>query len=250
MAAVGRVELREARVLAVEQLHGAHARDVLLQHRVDARDPDAHLAVERAHVRPEPLRDNGQQRQHGEAHQREPPVHQQQGDDDACERQHVAEHRDNAGGEEIVERVDVGSHACHEAADGIAVVVAEVELLQMAVNLAAQVEHDLLPDLLQRVGLVEFQHEQPGERREQHAGNRAEAVDLSRGDVLVDRDLHQPRLQEAQRGREKDRDERQHGLPLVRAEVFHQPAHQPRVVRLAENFLLGVHDASSSCSRS
>ena len=55
--AVDLVEAREVQRLAPEQLHRRHAGDVLLQERVDARDPAADDAVRLAHVAPEPLRD-------------------------------------------------------------------------------------------------------------------------------------------------------------------------------------------------
>ena len=42
--------------------------------------------------------------------------------------QHVAEDGDEAGGEEVVQHVDVGGDAGDQAADGVAVVEGEVEV--------------------------------------------------------------------------------------------------------------------------
>ena len=55
-------------------------------------------------------------------------------DHDADQREHVAEDRDDAGREQIVQHVDVRGHARHQAADRIAVVVAQIEPLQVAVD--------------------------------------------------------------------------------------------------------------------
>ena len=106
---------------------------------------------------------SGDERQDGEGHQRQPPVHPEHHDHDADEREHVAEDRDDAGREEIVQHVDVGGDARHQPADRIAVVVAEVEPLQMAVDRHPQVEHDPLAGQLHRPGLQVF----GGERDDQ-----------------------------------------------------------------------------------
>ena len=139
--------------LAAEQLHGRHAGDVLLQERVDPRDPAADHAVGLADVPPEPLRDQRDQRQHGERHQRQPPVHPQHHGHDADEREDVAEDRHDARGEEVVQDVDVRGDARHQPADRIAIVVADVEPLQVAVDRHPQVEHDPLAGQLHRPGL-------------------------------------------------------------------------------------------------
>ncbi len=97
--------------------------------------------------------------QHGEGDQRQPPVHLQHDADDAGEHEDVFEDRDHAGGEHFVQRVDVGGDAGDQAADGILVVEADVHALQMAEDLAAQIEHHLLPGPLHEVGLQEFQQE-------------------------------------------------------------------------------------------
>ena len=54
-----------------------------------------------------------------------------QHDHDAGEREDVAEDRDHARGEEIVEDVDVGRDPRHQTADRIAIVELQVEPLQM-----------------------------------------------------------------------------------------------------------------------
>ena len=90
-----------------------------------------------AHVSAEPLRHQHDQRQHGEGDQREPPVHRDQHDHDAEQREDVAEDRDDAGREHVVEDVDVRGHARHQPPDGIAIVELEVDALQVRVDLHA-----------------------------------------------------------------------------------------------------------------
>ncbi len=74
-------------------------------------------------------------------------------DHDADQREHVAEDGDDARREQVVQHVDVGGDARHQPADRVAVVVAEVEPLQVAVERHPQVEHDPLPGQLHRPGL-------------------------------------------------------------------------------------------------
>ena len=57
------------------------------------------------------------QRQHRERDQRQPPVHHDQHDHDADQHEDVAEDRDDARGEQVVQHVDVGRHPRHQPAD-------------------------------------------------------------------------------------------------------------------------------------
>src|SRR5688500_12209228 len=64
MPAIDFVELGKILLFPPKELHGRHARDPFLQERVDPGDPGPHVPVRLAHVRPEPLRDEGDQREH------------------------------------------------------------------------------------------------------------------------------------------------------------------------------------------
>ena len=156
--------------LAAEQLHRGHAGDVLLQEGVDPRDPGrARCGTTRARCARNHCVTSDDQRQHRERDQRQPPVHRDQHDHDADQREDVAEDRDDAGGEQLVQHVDVGRHARHQPADRIAVVELQVEPLQVPVDLHPHVEHDPLPGHLQRPGLDEL------ERERRRAGSRGTA---------------------------------------------------------------------------
>ena len=65
----------------------------------------------------------------------------------------ILEDGEDAGGEHLVERVDVGGDAGDETADGVVIEEGGVHALQMAEDLAAHVEHDLLAGPLHEVGL-------------------------------------------------------------------------------------------------
>ncbi len=74
-----------------------------------------------------------------------------------------------------------------------------------------------------------------------------------RGDVPVDRDLHEIRLRELEQTVGQERHERQRDERFVRAEIAQQPPHQPGVVRLPQDvFFVERHrqDAASSSSSS
>ncbi len=63
------------------------------------------------------------------------------------------------GGEHLVQRVHVGGDPRDQSADGVLVEEADVHVLQVAEDLAAQIEHDLLAGPLHGVGLDKFQRE-------------------------------------------------------------------------------------------
>ena len=249
MPCIDLIEACKVTLLATEQLHGGHAGDALLQKRVDPGDPRPHRPVGVTHVGPEPLRDQPDQWQHREGHQRQPQVHDDEQHHDANQGEDVSENRHHASREQVVQRVHVRGDACHEAPDRVAVVEAQVEPLQVAVHLHPDVEHDALPCHLQRPGLhvlkPERQHQRAQEQRRHHADPRI----VPGGDVAVDQHLGEIGRRQLQQGVARDRHER-HGHPWpVGAEVAHQPAHQTRVVGLAEDFLVvTAHEAASSSS--
>jgi hypothetical protein len=257
--AIDLVEGLEVARLTAVQLHGAHAGDALLQEGVDAGDPGADAAIGLAHVAAEPLRDQQHQRQHRERRERQPPVHPHQHHHDAGQREHVAEHRDDARGEELVEHVDVRRHARHQPAHRVPIVELQVEPLQVADDLHPQVEHDPLPGRLHRPRLQELEAERHHEDGEVERGKARESGDVAGRDVAVDDQLGQIGRRELQRRMRDDGGNRQRDVAAVRPEVSHQPPHQPSVVRLAEGLLLvsrhgtchqlAASSSSSSCFR-
>ena len=246
---VDRVEPLVLARLAPEELHRRHPRDVLLQERVDARDPAPHLAVRLPGVVPEPLRHRRDEGQHGEGDDGEAPVHDEEHDGDAGQHEDVPEHRHHPRREQLVEGVDVGGHAGHQAADRVAVEERHVEALQVRVDLRPQVEDDALARHLQRVGLHRLQHVGQHEDAEQEQGEGGQAGGVARRDVGVYRDLGQVRRRELQQRQPQDGEERQPDAGAVGPHVAQQPAHQARVVGLAEDLVVRLdHPRSSACS--
>jgi hypothetical protein len=159
MTPVDGVEGGEIALLPAEQLDGRHAGNPFLEKRVDPRNPEPHGAVRVAHVDPEPLRHERNEREDGKGHDRQAPVHPDENRHDADQREQVAEDRHHTRGEQLVERVDVGGHAGHQPPDRIPVVERDVEHLEPRVDLHPQIEHDALPDHLHRGGLQVFERE-------------------------------------------------------------------------------------------
>ena len=130
-------EVVEGALLAVEELHDAHAGDVLLREGVDLGGGGALAAVAVADVVAEELggvEDGGDD---GEREQGERPAHPEHDGDDEGEREDVFEDGEDAGGEHFVEGVDVGGDAGDEAADGVAVEEGDVHALDVAEDLAS-----------------------------------------------------------------------------------------------------------------
>ena len=75
------------------------------------------------------------------------------------EHEEVFEDRNHAGGEHFIQGVDVGGDARDQAADRILVVESDVHALQVAEDLAAQIEHHFLAGPLHEIGLQELEHE-------------------------------------------------------------------------------------------
>ena len=162
----------EGAAFAIEELHYGHAGDVLLREGVDARGGGALAAVAVAYVAAEDAGDEEDGWDDGEGEQGERPAHPQHDDDDEGEDEDVLEDGEDAGGEHLVEGVDVGGDAGDEFAYGIVIEEGRRHALQMAEDLAAQVEHDLLPGPLHHVGLQKF------EKKGDEKGAKVEERDL------------------------------------------------------------------------
>ena len=243
MLAVDELEAAVIHVLAPKQLHRRHAVDVFVQERVDAGDPQADLPVGLAHVPPEPLRQDEDERQHREADQRKAPVHPQQRGHDADEHEQIAERRDHARREQIVDDVDVCRHSRHQPADRIAIVERQIEPLQMRVDLHAHVEHDALPDHLHHVGLGVLERERRNQHGQVDQRDVVEAGKIALGDVLVDGDLDQIRRRELRHRVADQREQRTGHVPLMGTEVPQKAPHEARVVGLAEDvFFVERHE--------
>ena len=160
----------------------------------------------------------------------------------------------HAGGEHLVEGVDVGGEARDQAADGIAVEEADVHALHVAEDLAAQVEHDFLAGPLHQVGLDELQAEGHDQRCEIDAGNLRDAMSWHSG---LSRRVNQLRCsfgrsvmyrstatmvrigaENVQSRLEQDGDKGNDGLPLVGPKVGDQTTHQAAVIGLSDNIIV------------
>ena len=225
-------------LLAPEELHHRHARDVLLQEGVDARHPAPNFAEGGARAAAEPVGHHEEQRDHGEGDQRELPVHGQHHAHDPEQREQVAEDGDHPGGEQLVDGVHVGGHARHQASHRVVVEEADVQPLQVRVDLAAQVHHHALPGHLQDVDLAEAHHEGGDEGGQVEKGHAVQATGVALPDVAVDGDLGEVGAHEVQAGHDHDEQERdQHRRP-VGPEVDEKPPQQRAVVALGHGVVL------------
>ena len=159
-------EVVEGALLAVEELHHAHAGDVLLGEGVDPGGRGALPAIADADAAAEDSGDEDDRRNDQQRDDGQRPAHAQHDDNNGDQGDGVLEDIEHAGGKHLVERVDVGGDAGDEPADGIFIEKGDILRLDMAEDLAAHVEHDLLPGPLHQVGLQQFQQEGEGEREQ------------------------------------------------------------------------------------
>ncbi len=169
---------------------------------------------------------------------------------DAEQDKDVFEDSEDAGGEHLVQRVHVRSETGDQTADGVAIKEGDVHALQVAEDLRTHVVHDLLAGPLHEVGLGKLQHVREAERADVDesdlgdagGGRIAEMASEPGGlagavvrHVAVDGDFGQVGAEDVRESLEDDGNQRNAGLPLVGAQVFEQTAHQPAVIRLADD---------------
>ena len=180
-------ELFVSALLAIEKLQHHDAADMLLQIGVDAGDGHANAAIALGDGPAEERRREHDQRQDGYHDRGQRRAELEHGEDDEAESEQVAQDGHEARGEELIEDVDIGGDARDKAADGIAVVESDIELLQMRHQFAAQVEHGLLADVLHDVHLGELEEEDPEQGGEVEHRNLRESGERVGGEEGIDR---------------------------------------------------------------
>ena len=123
--------------LAVEELEHRDAGQVFLQIRVDAGDGDADAAIALRRAAPENHRDHDDARRDGEQQSGHRGAQVQHRDDHEGEHQQVAEDRDQAGGEQLVQSIDVGGDAGQHTAYRRTIVEGQVQALEMGHQIRA-----------------------------------------------------------------------------------------------------------------
>ena len=103
------------------------------------------------------------------------PVDQEQSRDDTDQDQDISEDGHHANGEHFVQRIHVVSDAGDQAPDGIAVEKSDLQALQVAENLHAQVVHHPLPGHQHGVGLAVGGHEPHHQKQAEDKGELLQA---------------------------------------------------------------------------
>ena len=222
--------LLEFPVFLAEQLHHRHADDVFLDEGVQHGDTGPHLAVDDAHSAFEDHGDGEQRRQNRERHERNTPVEVDEYTHDADEHENVAEDRDHARREQLVERIDVRGNAGDQTSHRILVEIRRVKLLQVRKDLTPHVGHDSLPGHVHDVDLKIRDHELRHEGKPVHERDEIQPLEIASGDVVIDRDFGQDRPDELERGDQQHEDERHRHHELVRRQIREQAPHQAAVV--------------------
>ena len=192
-------------------------------------------------------------RNHRERQQRKQPTHAQHDDDDEGEGEDVLEDGEDAGGEHLVEGVDVGGDASDQATHWIAVEEADVHALDVAEDLAAQIEHDLLSGPLHQVGLNEFETEGEQQRAEveqsdlghaangvgaEMAGEPTQFFTGCRCEIGVDGYFDEVGAKDVAGGLDKDGDRGDSGLELIRLQVGEETPHEAAIVGFADDIIV------------
>jgi hypothetical protein len=201
----------EVPALPVEDLHGAHAAQILVEEGVEPRQPRADVTKRPAHLRPEAERDDGDQGQHGEGDGHQLGVDPRHRDQDAEQGEQVAEDRHHAGGEHLVEHVDVVGHAGEQPAHRVAIEERDRQALEMTEQRHAQVHHDALPNALHDLGLQVSESEADQQHRQVEQRHAVEIAEVAMTDAVVDRLHGEPGAGELRhRVEEDDRDRQGH----------------------------------------
>ena len=224
--------------LASEELDHRHALDRLLEERIQASEPPAHLAIGVARPHPEPGGDGGQHRHQRERDEGQAPVEPQHRADDGHERDDVADDGEEPARERLVDGLHVVEHASHQTPDGIPVVERGVQAQQVAKDGRAEVVHHALAGQVHQVRLHRPQDREHGQGRQEERGHAGEAGPVGAQDVIVDRDLHEERLHELERGDQREEHAGGSDQPVVRPGDPGQATDEPSIEGATEDLVV------------
>ena len=215
---------------------------MLVEVGVDAREADADRTERLPHDPAEVGREDDEDRQRAERHEREPPVEDQKRDRDPDEHEDVAEDRDDPALHHVRERVDVVRDPRHEPADRIPVEEAERQVLQVPEKGEPEVVHPrgehALPVAEESRG---DEHEEVDRAEEPEAREglvRRERARGGRRDGRVDDELGDDRRGDLRDRKEQQQHQGEDRQRLVGSEVADQAPRQARVVGLPEDLVL------------
>ena len=224
----------------VKELNRLGAGDVFLQKCVQFGVAGTHLVKAGASVFAKPVRRGEEQRDRDERHEGQFPVHPEHYPDDRDDDDQIAEHVDHARREKFVKGVDVARQTGHGAADRILVVVRDLLLLQLGVQLASQVEHHLLPDIVQQYLLNIGEDKAKKEHAEERQREKPDAVSPAGPDKIVHSHLGEIWLGTDQNvGQKGQRQGRGRQAP-VRPEISEQTAGDAEVIGFADLVLFVI----------
>ena len=208
-------ELLVLPLLAAENLHDVHPRNVLLHEGVEVGYRVAHVVEGHLNFFLKYVGTQNQERQRGQTHQRQLPIdieHHAQNDDNL---QQVANDSRDALAENIRQRLNVRNIPRDEPTDGGAVEEFEAQAEQVLVELGTNVADHVLTQYARNIGMKVLRnalHHQQSDQNNRH-GDQAGVVALQ--DVVVDGDLHQHR----QGGSQERHDHRQENQPVELLDV-------------------------------
>src|SRR5208283_1844325 len=158
-------------LFAIEKLQHDDAGDMLLKKSVDSGDGDANAPVAFSHLSPEDRCGIEDERQHSKGNERQSPAHVQHDGQNSQQNKDVFEDGDHARREHLVQRVHVAGDTRDQPANRILVEKCDVQALQVAEDLAAQIEHHLLPGPLHDISLGELKQKAEQQYADVHGGN-------------------------------------------------------------------------------
>src|SRR2546430_14316647 len=146
---------------------------MLLQKGVDAGHAGAHQVITAPRALAKPRGGSDQHRNRQQGYQSQAGILPGHHRDDSRDHYQVTEQVGDPGSKQFVQRVYVGGQSAHDAANRITIVISDLLMLELVIEFAAQVEHDVLADSDQEHNL-EIGKNKPDElnaeiyQREQH----------------------------------------------------------------------------------
>ncbi len=229
MRAVDRIEGRPDRRLAMEELHHAHAGEILLQVAVHPGDGTANVAERLTHRAPENRDDQPHRRKDRERHQRQAPVDREHHRADREQRGEVADHGHHTRREELVERLNVGGDARHQTAHRLTIEEWDRETLQPLKDLPAQIRHHALPDPRGQHRLRVLGHKGEEQRRQEPEAKSKQEIGVAGRNGHVDGALGEEGAHQGQPGFEQQQRDGPGDAKSIRPHVGQQAAAQPAI---------------------
>lgn len=178
-------------LLPIEDLNDVHARNVFLQEGVEAGNLCAHVLKRGADAVLKDVGGHKQKRNGGEGDKGQFPIYIKHNGNNGYQLEDVSENDQNSVREDVGNCLNVRNHAGYKRADGCFIEILKLKMIDVVVNLGADVFDNALPQPVGTIGVEIIGNGLYDEHTDNDQRHKQQPIRIGRYDVIIKRVLNE-----------------------------------------------------------